>query len=662
MNQSVLNHIDVEYSIGIIRKLSEITDNELVGNRSACSEAEHRAADFLAEEFQKIGLSNIHKDANIVDKWEFKKGTITFFDEKGSEKISAPLGGYATESHFDQKQMKIRYVGKGTEAEYETSDSAAGCAVLIDIDQMNDWWINFPAYEAFLHGAIAVICCNTGGFGQEGDETLVSEDICGPANIPVFSIGKRYANILKEQIEKCGGETEIILDTESIIEKDQVSYNVWGEIPGKSKEAIIIINHYDAYYRTVFDDTQGIGWALGIANAIIKSGEKPERTIRIVAHGAEEWGLINDKYDWAVGAFRQINRIRPEWQEKGFATMNLDGFYACQGETRFCIPCTLELYPFVRDAVKEFEYMGKYHIETNTALTSSTEDFSYARAGIPGFVAGAYDGCIADRTVLHSTYSTMDTGFDADAFELFHRVFLSILTKLDNISVRPLDMTLRFERLVETAPADMPEKYKDQLQALYRTGKEITRAIAELNERKTCDESDALVLEEIENINIHLHYVFKKTISDFVKLDWNDCMILPHERYLRNLENLRVALNSIEKKEYEQAIENLSAVDFNYYAKYFSYDTYEYFVRQVTDSVSDSWGTGLVENGNEDLFAAIRALMLQEDDTANKMIERSIARQRILLQEAVRQEARNAEGLTKMMRSAIVRMEELLDK
>ncbi|MEI3212458.1 MAG: hypothetical protein V8S42_09245 [Lachnospiraceae bacterium] len=43
--------IDITYSMGIIRKLSGIVDNELTDGSSA-SDAEHRAADFLAFEMK----------------------------------------------------------------------------------------------------------------------------------------------------------------------------------------------------------------------------------------------------------------------------------------------------------------------------------------------------------------------------------------------------------------------------------------------------------------------------------------------------------------------------------------------------------------------------------------------------------------------------------
>ena len=62
--------IDITYSMEIIRKLSGIVDNELTVNRSSASDAEHRAADFLAFEMKKIGLQNVTKDECPVDRWQ----------------------------------------------------------------------------------------------------------------------------------------------------------------------------------------------------------------------------------------------------------------------------------------------------------------------------------------------------------------------------------------------------------------------------------------------------------------------------------------------------------------------------------------------------------------------------------------------------------------
>ena len=34
------------------------------------------------------------------------------------------------------------------------------------------------------------------------------------------------------------------------------------------------------------------------------------------ALAAEEWGIVNSKYDWSTGAYQQVFHVRPEWQGK----------------------------------------------------------------------------------------------------------------------------------------------------------------------------------------------------------------------------------------------------------------------------------------------------------------------------------------------------------
>lgn len=48
---------------------------------------------------------------------------------------------------------------------------------------------------------------------------------------------------------------------------------------------LITTDIYSAY-----DDASGVATILGIAKAIRDSGYGPEKTIRIICHGAEEWG------------------------------------------------------------------------------------------------------------------------------------------------------------------------------------------------------------------------------------------------------------------------------------------------------------------------------------------------------------------------------------
>ncbi len=635
---------DTSYSQKIMDELSKITDYPKIGGRAAGSPAEHRAADYLVSKFKEVGLKNVTKDPFPVDTWCFTDSRMKYQGSQGQWK-EIWLGGHACAMRCRDQEFPLIWAGKGTAADYEHIDPL-GKLLLIEIDQANDWWINFPAYEAKIRGAAGVICVNAGGFGQEGGNVLVSEDICGPSDLFALSIGKQDGAELKQLLDASEtGSVTVTLNVESLVEENGTSYNVWGDIPGKTDETIYIINHYDSYYHTIFDDVQGIGWALGLAKAFLDHGDQPEKTIRIVAHGAEEWGLVDCKYDWAIGAYRQITQVRSQWQETGFAVMNLDGFYAVKGEHKFCIVCTQELYDFIREAVQSFGSTGDYEIEVNMELTSSTEDFSYTRAGIPSFVAGAYDGCLADRKVLHSSDSGWEAGFDQEAFELFHRLFAHILIQLDKKKLCPLNLTRRLAAALDDIKTELTQSQRDVFDAAIREAQQLTEAIQAWNTGPGKPKDAESVL------NKELHGIYRDTHHAFIRLDWNDEMIPPHSRYQASLAALERAKDKAESGSCQEAASELGQVDFNDYAAFFSEKTYSYFEKQVTEHPKDSWGTGLIEHGNENLYDLIQALLGGVYGEKEKQrLEQARENQRAYLTEAITKETAAAEKIGKRIK------------
>lgn len=626
--QWIEKEFDIAFSKTIMEELAQITDHPRLGGRTAGSEAEHRAADYLMRKFVEAGLQHVTKDPCPVDSWTFTESTLSYLDTDGAAKETL-LGGFACNAQFSDERFRLIFAGRGTEADYEGID-VKGKLVLIEINQAEDWWINFPAFEAKLRGAAGVVCINTGGFGQEGENVLVSEDICGPSDMVAFSIGKKDGMTLKRQIAaEENQELDVTLNVCSIVSEGGTSYNIWGDIPGKTEEVIYIINHYDSYYYTIFDDVQGIGWALGLAKAFVESGWKPEKTIRFVAHGAEEWGTIDCKYDWAVGAYKQITSIRPEWKDTGFAVVNLDGFYAVAGEKKFCIVCTHELYDFVFEAVRSFGNTGVYEIKVNMELTSSTEDFSYTKAGIPSFVAGAYDGCLADRKVLHSSDSGWSAGFDDRAFALFHNLFAYIISVLDSQAVCPINL----ERKLYLAFKGISQDLGDRQTACFADAVEEAKT---LNRNITVFNASEFEPEKARLLNHELHEIYREIHKRFVRLNWNDEMVLPHERYADNLDALRRGMEAVKAEDYRAAAEFLMEVDFNYYTAFFSEETCDYFERQVTEFPKDSWGTGLIENGSENLSSVIRALRAERfGDQEEKRLEDALKNQKNYYEKAV---------------------------
>ena len=63
------------------------------------------------------------------------------------------------------KDLEIVYVVKELQMILAELD-IEGKLVLIDINQREEWWINYPAYQAHLKGAAAVIAVQEAGYAR----------------------------------------------------------------------------------------------------------------------------------------------------------------------------------------------------------------------------------------------------------------------------------------------------------------------------------------------------------------------------------------------------------------------------------------------------------------------------------------------------------------
>ena len=111
--------------------------------------------------------------------------------------IEIQLGAYQTTFVTEgPKEFSLMYLGKGTAADYEGKD-VTGKLVLVDINQRDEWWINYPVYQAHLKGAAALIAVQSGGYGEIDDEALNAQDIAGPEDAPAFSISRKDSQPVK---------------------------------------------------------------------------------------------------------------------------------------------------------------------------------------------------------------------------------------------------------------------------------------------------------------------------------------------------------------------------------------------------------------------------------------------------------------------------------
>ena len=625
--QAYLEKVDVDYAYHLALQLEDIRSNENLGYRTAGSEAELATGDMLKAEMESIGLQNVTKDEFTLDTWTFEKAQLSFTDSTGAE-YTAELGGYQTDFVTDGPEaFTIVDGGEGTEADLDGLD-VTGKLVLIDINQRDNWWINYPAYEAHLRGAAAVIAVQDGGYGEVSDDALNAQDICGPADAPAFSMSRTDAEALRAALDE-NGEASVTLDAVSRVGMDGVSYNITGMIPGKDEDSMVLMSaHYDSYFAGFQDDNAAIALMLGIAKAIIDSGYQPEKTLVFCAMAAEEWGVSNTRYDWSTGAYNQIFRVHPDWVGKVVADINFELPAMNEGETDQ-IRTSYELKTFVEDfkeSVPQVEGVFPEGIEVIVPTQTWSDDFSLSIAGVPSSVTALRGGFA--QTHYHSQFDNRDT-YSPEAFLFHHNMYGMLMLAYDRCAVSPLDFSTRLEAL--RASMDDTVLTEEQVSSLNAALDEAENAasaawdkVSEIKDiyRKALDSGDTAaadaLIQESRETNAAVLSAFKYAEDAFVRLTWEDVSIFPHEHSQNNLLALNGAVEALERGDSATAIdEYLYAVDNNWYAYDWSRETFDYFTNYVLNQSDDRlmWGAGRVQ-GHEDLYDVIRSLLDKYGDTS----------------------------------------------
>ena len=625
--QAYLEHVDIGYSYDLALRLEDIRSNDALGYRTAGSQAELDTGDMLKAQMEAIGLQNVTKDAFTLDTWTFEKAELTFTDSTGNP-YTAQLGGYQAQFVTDgAESFTIIDGGQGTEADLCELD-VAGKLVLMDINQRENWWINYPAYEASLRGAAAVIAVQDGGYAEVSDDALNAQDICGPADAPAFSMSRTDANALRAAMGE-NNEITVTLDAVSRVGFDGTSYNIVGMIPGADPDAMILMSaHYDSYFAGFQDDNAAIALMFGIAKGIIDSGYQPEKTLVFCAMAAEEWGVSDTRYDWSTGAYNQIFRVHPEWVGRVIADINFELPAMNEGDTDQ-IRTSYELKTFVedfRETVPAVEGVFPQGIEVIVPTQTWSDDFSLSIAGVPSSVTALRGGFA--QTHYHSQFDNRDT-YSEEAFLFHHNLYGMLMLAYDRCAVSPLDFSTRLEALREAMDdtvltAEQVSALNGALTDAEKAASDAWTAVSDINSRyrEALDNGDTAaadaLLQQSREMNAAVLAAFKFAEDSFVRLTWEDVSIFPHEHSQNNLIALNAAVEALEAGDSAAAVdEYLYAVDNNWYAYDWSRETFDHFTNYVLNQSADRlmWGAGRVQ-GHEDLFDVIRSLLGKYGDTA----------------------------------------------
>ena len=640
LQKKVLQNLDIKYSYELAKRMEQFRSHPTLGYRPAGSRAEFATGEMLKAEMEHLGLSDVTKDAVTVDGWEFHKATLGWKDRDGRD-VRAELGAYQTTFVTDgPKKFSMMYLGKGTEKDYQGKD-VRGKLVLVEINQRDEWWINYPVYQAHLKGAAALIAVQSGGYGEIDDEALNAQDIAGPEDAPAFSISRKDAAGLMEVLRE-KEEITVTFDADSRVKRDCTTYNIVGRIPGKHPDRMVLLSaHYDSYFDGFQDDNTAIALLFGIAKTLLDSGFRPNNTIVICAMASEEWGVVDSNFDWSTGAYEQIFTAHPEWVGKVIADLNFELPALAHG-TRARIRSCYEYVSFLEEYLADLPNLTIAYPE-ETAVTSPIEtwsdDFSMAIAGVPSMVNDFTGGSFME-THYHSQFDN-DEFYDEQVYRLHHELFTLLILALDETVVVPLQFSPVVQRIRKGLEqcrdicyrADVTGQLGDRRQALlekieeleslsdkalkkcreeYEQVAEYNRNYKQLLHEGKYAEAEEL-FEQTRELEQKLLAQFKQEQDAFVRIDWYGNVLYPHEICSANLRLLGGAVRNLKEQRLSSALRKLYQVDNNAYAFNFDKEVYRHFTDYVFHQPKDrlKWGYGrLLEH--ENLYGTVKQLLQKE--------------------------------------------------
>ena len=649
--KNILDSADVNYSYRLAKELETIRSNPVLGYRSAGSQAEHEAGELIFERMKEAGFANVRKDKIDVDSWEFKRAVIKA-GACGAER-ELQLGAYQTNFVTEgYESVQIVDAGKGTLEDYEELErlgiSVEGKLVMAEINQREEWWINFPVYQAKLKGARGFIAVQAGGYGEVAENALNAQDIAGPSDAPAFSISRADARFIRECMQD-GSKREctVLFDAYTKVMPGAETYNIVGEIPGENPDRMILLSgHYDSYFSGFQDDNTAVSMLIEIGRMLIKSDYKPRNTIVLCAMAAEEWGVINSKYDWSTGAYEEVFTVHPEWKGKVIADLNFELPAFAHGNKDY-VRSTYEYRNFFRKILRE--YPGDLHeaypdgVGTKAPIQTWSDDFSVAISGIPSTV-NEFAGGKFMESHYHSQYDS-DEFYDEKVYLFHHKLYAYILLRLDNLNVAPVDFTILSDELLhrfDREICDDREAADEFIQAVTDLKAEAQRVNAVIEGRNYPQDMSAggddtygsenegrmTRNEDDARIEAELLKAFAYAQDTLVTLNWQDDVLFPYETAMNDGVFLGKAVDALSaEKDAERplvriknALNWIYRIDNNQYAFKFEKAVYEYFTGYVLNQPRErlKWGYGRIIH-HENLYDVVRSLIdrLNADETAD---------------------------------------------
>ncbi|HEU5411331.1 MAG TPA: M20/M25/M40 family metallo-hydrolase [Candidatus Acidoferrales bacterium] len=285
--------------------LEQLSDD--VGPRLTGSERCNQAVQWGVATMKKIGLQNVRAEPwQIFRGWQRVSASAEVVSPSQHPLMVDSMGWVGSTPRGGVTADLIPFNVFDLDNELAHNSSNWRGKILIAIQKgprpEGDGMVEFAKFGDVLKkahevGAVAVIGGQAGAKSQ--GMHLTHTGALGFAtfyDIPVVSISAEDQDLLERFLDR-GKQVRVHIDVQNrVTDGPADTANVVGEIPGTEhpEQIIVVGGHLDSWDLSegATDDGVGVVTTLGAAEAIIRSGFKPRRTIRFVLFTGEEEGLL----------------------------------------------------------------------------------------------------------------------------------------------------------------------------------------------------------------------------------------------------------------------------------------------------------------------------------------------------------------------------------
>jgi len=275
-----------------------------IGSRVGGSPQEALAREWAVAKFKEIGLQNVRIEPFTMPYWERGIETASIVTPFPQPLYITSLGGSVATSP-EGVEAELAYFPTFEDLKNAPEGGLDGKIVFISgrMKKAPDGAGYGPANqkrrqgatEAAKRGAIAVVIRSVGTDSHRFPHTGMMRYADDVKKIPIAALSAPDADQLERTLNRGEDVTLKMTLTPKWLGQRQ-SGNVIGEIVGTEKpdEIVLVGGHLDSWDlgTGAIDDGAGVGITAGAAQVIIENGLKPKRTLRVVAFGAEEVGLL----------------------------------------------------------------------------------------------------------------------------------------------------------------------------------------------------------------------------------------------------------------------------------------------------------------------------------------------------------------------------------